>query len=82
MSFSNERRSALTEAAAVAYQRARVEVFDLVTPGTLLEWERLTPTQRQTLDDLDHTEIELADFRFQRHLARMTPGSISYAKAM
>jgi hypothetical protein len=73
MSFSNERRTALTDAAAVAYQRARVEVYDLIAPGTKLDRTLLSPTQQQTLDDLVSTEIELADFRLQRHLA-LTPG--------
>jgi hypothetical protein len=73
MSFSNERRTALTDAAAVAYQRARVEVYDLIAPGARLDMALLSPMQRRTLDDLISTEIELADFRLQRHLA-LTPG--------
>jgi hypothetical protein len=67
MRYSTERRRLLSDAAAVAYQRARIEVYDLMEPGEPLELARLTPLQRIALDDLSFAEVELADFRAQCH---------------
>jgi hypothetical protein len=67
MRYSTERRRLLSDAAAIAYQRARVEVYDLMEPGEPLELAQLTPLQRIALDDLSFAEIELAEFRAQCH---------------
>jgi hypothetical protein len=58
---------ALIDAAATAYQRARIQVYDRLESGQRVDTTWLCPQQREALALLDAAETELAELRTQRY---------------
>lgn len=57
------RLSELVSAADHAYRRARIEIYDTLPPGARIDFDALSPSQRDTFEDLVIAEAELANFR-------------------
>jgi hypothetical protein len=58
------RRNELIDAAAEAYDQARIEVYNRLPDGATVDTVPLTDSQRQTLSDLMIAEADLANYRF------------------
>lgn len=56
----------LIAAADAAYQRARVELYDILPAGARIDIDAMSPAQRDAFDELIIAEAELASFRQTR----------------
>ena len=67
MTRSNECLINLVATAEQAYRRARVEVFDKLAAGARVDFDALSPSQRDAFEDLVIAEAELANGRSLRY---------------
>jgi hypothetical protein len=67
MTRTNDSMLNLVATAEQAYRRARAEVFDKLAAGARVDFDALSPSQRDAFEDLVIAEAELANGRSLRY---------------
>jgi hypothetical protein len=67
----------LLDAVDKAYRRMRLLVIDQLQPGERMETARLSPDQRQAVDDFAFAEDRLRVYRSVRHTISLLPEQVT-----